>query len=204
MEPDFLDNCGLRTDDLNRETHAGADETWSFRPRPWNDVSGFRALFRLNLERGLYDGGWYATLQHGQTRTSMTGCCPLQAKIRGLLSEVLRYTFAFPMHYFPRVGAYSPAQNSGSAASVAPADARVQNLSAYRRLIYCAQEEQKNAPNPWMKLFSPVPPRTFVRARARAHVTFYSTIFYESDLLTRAIPDECFLDRSMLFDIIST
>lgn len=37
-------------DDLNRNVFL-----WSIRLRPWNDVSGFRALFRLNLERGLYD-----------------------------------------------------------------------------------------------------------------------------------------------------
>lgn len=40
----------LTTDDLNRNVFQR-----SIRLRPWNDVSGFRALFRLNLERGLYD-----------------------------------------------------------------------------------------------------------------------------------------------------
>lgn len=185
-----------------RRSQRGHTGETSFRPRPWNDVSGFRALFRLNLERGLYDGGWNATLQHGQTRTGMTGCCPLQAKIRGLLSEVLRYTFAFPMHYFPRVGAYSPARNplrrlrrTGRCActefiSLSPID-----LLRARRVKKCAEPMNET-------VFAG--PATHVRGRA--HVTFYSAIFYESDLLTRAIPGECFLDRSAFcyhFDVTS-
>lgn len=132
----------------------------------------------------------------------MTGCCPLQAKIRGLLSEVLRYTFAFPMHYFPRVGAYSPARNplrrlrrAGRCActefiSLSPID-----LLRARRVKKCAEPMNET-------VFAG--PATHVRGRA--HVTFYSAIFYESDLLTRAIPGECFLDRSAFcyhFDVTS-
>lgn len=149
----------------------------------------FRALFRLNLERGLYDEDGTQLYNMDRHVQAWQGAALCKLKLEGAVrSSPLHVCISYAL--FPTCRCV---QSRAKAVPLCPAPTRVYRIYQLIADWFIARKESKKMRRTHEWNCFPSSRRPFTRARSRIAATFYLIIFYESDLLTRAVVTKCFL-----------